>query len=125
MFFKHGLKVSYYVYCDSHLGSSTIIEMLTTRFDETVFSSGDMALFKCSPPFYTTSFQWIINGSSLENLNLSNVQAGVNRVEGTAALMFPNLPTAYNGTTIQCVANSSSRPAPLYSNIIQILIEGW
>ena len=84
-----------------------------------------MAIFGCSPPFYTTSFQWIINGSDLNGLSLSNVQAEVNPAEGTAALGFTDLPTAYNETTIQCVATSSSRPAPLYSNIFHILIEGW
>ena len=73
-----------------------IIEILTTRFGETVFSSGDTAIFGCSPPFHATNFHWIINGN-LENLNLSNVQAQANPVDGTAALGFMYLPTAYNG----------------------------
>ena len=106
--------------CSYHSLYIIAMNILKTRFNVTVFSPGDVAIYQCHPPFYTTNIQWIINGSSLENLNLSNVQAEVNSADGTAALRL-NVLTSYNGTSIQCVANGSTL---LYSNIIQILIEG-
>ena len=64
--------------------------------------------------------QWLINGTLLENLNLSNVNARFSR--GVGRLEISRIPLEYNGTTIQCIANFENRNEP--SNILTLLVQG-
>ncbi len=52
-------------------------------------------------------FQWLVNGTRLEDLNRSD------KVDGyvshrTGVIIFLNVSAEYNGTTIQCIANFTS-----------------
>ena len=59
-----------------------------------------------------THLQWLMNGSSLEDLNLDNVTARFTECIG-GILTFRNVPMEYNSTRITCAAtitvNSTSR----------------
>ena len=64
--------------------------------------------------------QWLINGTQLENLNLSNVNAMFSN--GVGRLEIFHIPLEYNDTTIQCIANFGNRNEP--SNILTLLVQG-
>lgn len=70
---------------------------------------GGDATFICSHTFTSdtiTSVQWLINGMSLEILNLNNVVTDLTNSIGT--LNFTDLPLEYNKTRIRCTVEFSS-----------------
>ncbi len=82
---------------------------------------GGVAEFLCSADFITvTGVQWLLNGTALQDLNLSNVTTMFNNIGGSLA--FTNLPLEYNMTCIVCAANTSS--GVITSNSVSLLIQG-
>ena len=52
-----------------------------------------------------TSTEWIVNGTSLSNLNISSVNAvDFDSSVAVGTLNFYDLPLAFNETTVQCRA---------------------
>ena len=54
--------------------------------------------FLCDAPFDSTNYQWMVNGSLLDSLNLTNAEV---THEGVG-LLFQEVPLEFNGTTVQC-----------------------
>lgn len=72
----------------------------------TVASVGDGAVFNCITNS-AMALKWLVNGTSLSNLELSNVvETFVNSRLGI--LQFSNVSLEYNNTRIQCLVNTSS-----------------
>ena len=51
-----------------------------------------------------TSVQWLINGTRLEDLSLTNVGNEFSPISRLGALVFINISVEYNNTNIQCRA---------------------
>ena len=70
-----------------------------------VSTPGGRVTFICQPlpEVRITHMQWLMNGSSLEDLNLNNVTARFTESIG-GILTFRNVPMEYNSTRITCVA---------------------
>ena len=126
----------------SSLEAHATLLFLSTRFDELyiydvvtaqvqlqpaggfVSVPGGMARFSCSLQRQPISgVQWLVNGSSLQDLNLRNVSATFSNHTDTGFLRFSNLPLKYNMTRIKCSVNSSSRVIASESDIL-LLIQG-
>ena len=89
--------------------------------DHYVTTPGGSARFTCSGTGLT-GIQWLVNGTLLENLNLTNVTAAFRQsvVGGIGVLTFENVLFEYNETTIRC-SDSSSRTSQVQS---KLLIQG-
>ncbi len=86
---------------------------------------GGVARFFCSADTITiTGVQWLLNGTALQDLNLSNVNTVFSNDAGiqTGLLAFTNLPLEYNMTCIVCIANTSS--GVIESNNVSLVIQG-
>ncbi len=82
---------------------------------------GGVARFICSDDAITvTGVQWLLNGTALQDLNLSNVNARFSLQTGYLA--FTNLPLEYNMTCIVCTANTSS--GVMKSSNVSLLVQG-
>ncbi len=70
-------------------------------------------------------YQWLVNGTRLEDLNLGDRVEVVNTI-AASVLSFVNIPEEYNDTTIQCIANftSGDRERILISNNAILLVQG-
>ena len=70
-----------------------------------VSTPGGRVTFICRPlsEGTITHLQWLMNGSSLEDLNLNNVTARFTESIG-GILTFRNVPMEYNSTRIVCAA---------------------
>ncbi len=66
------------------------------------------------------SVEWLINGTELEDLSLTNVEAGF---IGQGVLVFNNISVEYNNTNIQCRANLSNGET-VDSNDFTLLVQG-
>lgn len=76
-------------------------------FGQYVSTPGGMASFQClSVHGNITSIQWLVNGTHVEDLNLSNVTTAFD--SGIGKLSFHYVPVEYNATRITCEANISS-----------------
>ena len=71
-----------------------------------VSTPGSKVIFICrSVPHAGDEFvslHWLVNGTTLEDLNLHNVTAEIG--DGYGILVFVDIPTEYNSTRIACVA---------------------
>ncbi len=68
---------------------------------------GGSARFRCTSTLDIANIQWLLNGISLESLNLRNVtqsslQDDLGMLVGST-LRFADIPVEYNNTIIQCV----------------------
>ena len=70
------------------------------------------------------SVQWLVNGTELEQLNLTDIIVEFNARRTLGNLLFTDLPFSFNGTTIQCRVTLSSGSAAVSGNIFTILIQG-
>ena len=86
----------------------------------TVYRVSYEASFFCTGTASVSGIQWLINGTHLENLNLQNVNTRFFR--GIGRLDITHIPSDYNDTTIQCIANFGDRNEP--SNILTLLVQG-
>ena len=87
----------------------------------TVSYVGARATFTCSGGD-TVSVQWQLNGTLDDGLNM-NMVSEFGQISRVGNLLIRDVPMEYNGTTIQCRANSSSGSIT-YSNIITMLVQG-
>ena len=83
---------------------------------------GAEIIFTCFNGLDTVSVQWLLNGTRLDGLNM-NVVSTFDSISRVGTLLFRDVLMEYNGTTIQCRANSSSGSIT-YSNIITMLVQG-
>ena len=93
-----------------------------------LFTHGNIGLpnerfyFICTDPSRNAlGFQWIINGTLLENITLINLSKHYNPKTRTAELLF-NLPLEHNLTTIQCIANFATENVS--SESFTLLLQG-
>lgn len=72
---------------------------------------GGDATFRCTSYSQTiTGVQWLVNGTHLENLNLTNVTKDFNAIgRGVGTLKFKNLPVDYDRIRIRCEATLPHR----------------
>ncbi len=70
-----------------------------------------------------TSVEWLINGTQLEDLGLTNVVTGLTELTKQEVLVFNNISVEYNNTNIQCRATLSNRET-VDSNNDTLLVQG-
>ena len=68
--------------------------------------------------------QWLLNGTRLDELNTSNVEAVFLSKPRLGVLEFADIPPIYNGTQIQCQATSAGNNQPILSGVTRLLIQG-
>ncbi len=74
-----------------------------------VFIPGANPTYNCASLSRTiTSVEWLINGTRLEDLNLTNVQREFSQLSRQGTLIFNNVSVEYNNTNIQCRATLSN-----------------
>ncbi len=101
-----------------------LLFMLVTSTSGKVYILGDNPVFNCGSPSVTiTSVQWLINGTRLEDLSLTNVVTEFSQQTRQGALVFNNVPVEYNNTNIQCRANLSNGET-VDSNNVTLLVQG-
>ena len=84
---------------------SLFIIVYVIPHDFFISTPGGSAEFRCIVEWHTvTDIQWIVNGSLLENLELTGVRTELGLEVGVGVLYFENLPSEYNETTIRCRA---------------------
>ena len=93
---------------------------ITLTSSRPVYRVGYEASCFCTGTASVVSIQWLINRTQLENLNLQNVNTRF--FSGTGRLDITHIPSDYNDTTIQCIANFGDRNEP--SNILTLLVQG-
>ena len=75
--------------------------------EEYVSTPGGRAFFLClTPGTSVVDVQWLVNGTELETLNLTNVTSTL-ETAGTSkkwSLNFTKIPVEYNTTTVKCIA---------------------
>ena len=89
--------------------------------DQFVSTPGGSATFICfslAPGVAIVSFQWLVNESLVENLNLSNVRTEFTNSSGL--LIFDDIPVEYNMSRISCMATciAEGNSVSLQSNLI-------
>ncbi len=86
--------------------------------------SGEDTTFTCT---YTSiidvieQFQWLVNGTRLEDLNKTEGIEAENNIVGH--LHFINIPVEYNSTTIQCIIDFTSGESVPSNNAI-LFVQG-
>ena len=98
------------------------VECLQTLGGPAVSYVGGRATFACPGGANTVNIQWLVNGTSDDGLNM-NVVSEFSQTTRVGHLLIRYVFQAYNGTTIQCRANSSSGSIRC-SNIITLLVQG-
>ncbi len=100
------------------------VDWLTLGLGKDVFVSGDTAAFICEPPLMGEIINnWLINGSQLGDLNLTNVRTRFSDINFQGSLELSNLSLVYNNTKIQCNSSNENSQTTL-SNAVLLLIEG-
>ena len=85
--------------------------------DEVIVFEGGINAFSCVSDVRTT-VEWLVNGTLLEEPYPMGVRTETYQVGGN--LFFNNVPLDYNGTTVQCIANTKVRR----TNIGTLLVQG-
>ncbi len=75
------------------------------------------------PRPHLSSVQWLMNGTRLEDLNLTNVPTEFREVTRQGTLVFNNISVEYNNTNIQCRATLSNEET-VDSNNVTLLVQG-
>ena len=98
---------------------------MLTSSNGNVFIRGEVPICNCATSSGTitiTSVQWLISGTPLEDLSLTNVETVFSRIrQGT--LVFNNVSVEYNNTNIQCRAILSNGET-VDSNSLTLLVQG-
>ncbi len=71
-----------------------------------IFISGNHPTFNCVSP--SASVEWLINGTRLEELSLTNMATEFSQISRQGILVFGNVSVEYNNTNIQCRATLSN-----------------
>ncbi len=90
-----------------------------------VFIPGRNPVLSCASLFGTTitSVEWLINGTRLEDLSLTNVETQFIELSKQGILVFNNISVEYNNTNIKCRANLSNGETE-DSNNFTLLVQG-
>ena len=86
---------------------------------EVVAGIGGIAIFTCrSKSSALTDVEWLINGTSLQELN--DVRQVFEPISEVGIIRFDNLPVEYNNTVLQCIpiASSGSQMASRNSTLL-------
>ena len=83
---------------------------------------GHDTVFTCESQDAVNYIEWLINGTLLTHLQLSNVDQSFDEPD-FGSLQFRSVPSAYNGTKVQCIANSTSAGIITSSNST-LLVQG-
>ena len=108
-----------------YLSTAAVVEILSGRSGIVTTPGGD-ARVHCLISG-NASVQWLVNGSSIENLNLSNVETAIDRMGGytLGELTLTNISVIHNKTRVTCVATVRTGSASVVSNASAvILIQG-
>ena len=87
--------------------------------EENAVHVGSDVNFQCFIPSIFTNWQWMINGTMFESLNLMDVM----EVSEGALLKFLDIPLEYNGTTVQCTLTGPNGQS-LSSTVGTLLVQG-
>ena len=94
--------------------------------DKYVSTPGGRAVFTClAPGVSVVDVQWLVNGTELERLNLTNVTP-ILETAGTIKrrrLVFTQIPVEYNTTTVNCIAMTMNENLTAIQNST-LLIQG-
>ncbi len=83
--------------------------LVTLISNSNVFIPGRDHVYICVSSTATIrSVQWLINGTRLEDLSLTNVETEFSEKSRRAMLVFINISVEYNNTNIQCRATLSN-----------------
>lgn len=85
---------------------------------------GGFAQYTCHglPPNSMSVIRWYVNGSRLDNLNLTNVKS--RSVIGVGSLLFTDIPVEFNATRIQCdIVRTSSQT--ILSQEGELFLQGY
>ncbi len=90
-----------------------------------VFIPGRDPVLNCASLSDTTitSVEWLINGTRLEDLSLTNVETQFIELFRQGGLVFNNISVEYNNTNIQCRATLSNGET-VDSNNFTLLVQG-
>ncbi len=89
-----------------------------------VFIPGRNPVLSCASPFDTiTGVEWLINGTRLEDLSLTNVVTEFSQLFRQGGLVFNDISVEYNNTNIQCRATLSNGET-VDSNNFTLLVQG-
>ncbi len=89
-----------------------------------VFIPGRNPVLSCASISDTiTSVEWLINGTPLEDLSLTNVETQFIELFRQGGLVFNNISVEYNNTNIQCRATLSNGET-VDSNNFTLLVQG-
>ncbi len=92
-----------------------------------VFIPGVNPVFNCGAAsdvtITITSVQWLINGTPLEDLSLTNVETEFSPISEQGTIVFNNISVEYNNTNIQCRATLSNGET-VDSNNVTLLVQG-
>ncbi len=103
---------------------TNLILLVTLSSSGNVFIPGDSAIYNCASPSGTiTSVEWLINGTLLEDLSLTNVVTEFSQLTKQGTLRFNDISVEYNNTNIQCRANLSNGET-VDSNNSTLLVQG-
>ena len=94
--------------------------------DEYVSTPGGNAFFFCQTSGVSVvDVQWLVNGTELDSLNLTNVTSTL-ETAGTrkqGSLVFTQIPVEYNTTTVNCIAMTMNENLTAAQNST-LLIQG-
>ena len=68
------------------------------------------------------SLQWLVNGSLVENVNLTNVRTEFGNISGV--LRFYDIPVEYNMSSIGCMIIAEGNSEPLLSHQSSLILQG-
>lgn len=92
---------------------------------EATTTPGGDATFYCISVTPIANIQWLVNGSSLENLNLRNVETEFNPPVPVGILNFTKVPLEYNNTRVRCRAELSSGRSSVAMETALLTIQGY
>ena len=97
---------------------------MTLTFHGVVFIPGENPIYNCASSSATiTSVEWLINGTPLEDLGLTNVVIVFSELTRRGTLLFNDISVEYNNTNIQCRATLSNGET-VDSNSHILLVQG-
>ncbi len=106
--------------------TNLILLVLLSSSTNNVLIPGEIPIYNCASSSATitiTSVEWLINGTRLEDLSLTNVETDFSQVARQGILLFNNLSVEYNNTNIQCRATLSNGET-VDSNNVALLVQG-
>ncbi len=107
-----------------HQFTNFMYYLVTLNFQDIIFNSGENPIYNCvSSSAIITSVEWLINGTRLQDLSLTNVVTEFSQLSRRATLVFTMVSVKYNNTNIQCRATLSNGETVDSSNST-LLVQG-